>query len=301
MKKTILLLTLPILLFACGEGSIDIDAVAPDKNEISDIDKSINNMDLSKSIKIGGKMFSLPSPVQMSLLLKNEIGIFNEEMMSNPEGIVNFSTTYKKAINMGVFGADLGYATIFENSTTALSYLSAVEKLAEDLGIANAFDESLVQRFIDNGNEADSMLVIMSDGYRHGDKFLKNNDQHDVATLILTGGWVESLYFAISSYEQKQTQEIANRIGEQKSALVTIIDLLEGYNTDQFYTDLINELKDLKTDFDNIKFNYQFIEPQTDKENGITYIKSKTAVSIDKETMTNIIVKVKSIRKNLIN
>jgi len=71
------------------------------------------------------------------------------------------------------------------------------------------------------------MLVIMSEGYREGDKFLKENEEHDVATLILTGGWIEAMYFAAVSYENTKSQDIANRIGEQKTALGTIIDLLE--------------------------------------------------------------------------
>ena len=182
-----------------------------------------------------------------------------------------------------------------------LYYLAWVEKLSDELGIAGAFDEALMERFIENGNNQDSMLVIMSDGYREGDRFLKENDQHDIATLILTGGWLESLYFATTSYQQKSSQEIANRIGEQKSALGTIIELLEGYNADEFYSNLIIDLQELKGEIDNIKFNYQFIKPQTVESEGLTVIKSKTSVTIDEATMNNIVSMVSKIRAELIS
>ena len=301
MNKKLYAIGVTLLLFSCGDGNIDVDSENANPDELNVInDTIIDNMD-AVTTKIGGKMFSIPSPIQMSLLLKEEVSTFNEEMISNPENVSNFSTTFKKAINMGVFGSDLGYATIFENNTIALSYLSSVEKLSDELGIADAFDEDLVNRFIENGNNQDSMLVIMSDGYREGDKFLKENEQHDIATLILTGGWIESLYFATQSYKQTKSQKIANRIGEQKSALTTIIELLEDYNNDEFYTQLISDLKDIKTDFDKIEFNYQFVEPQTNEAEGITIIKSKTSVNIDEDTMNNITSKIEKIRNNLIS
>ncbi len=301
MKKNLFAIGVTLLLFSCGEGNINVDSENANPNEISEINDSIiENMD-AVTTKIGGKMFSIPSPIQMSLLLKDEVKTFNQEMISDPENASNFSTTFKRAINMGVFGSDLGYATIFENNSIALSYLSSVEELSDELGIADAFDEELINRFIENGNNQDSMLVIMSDGYREGDKFLKENEQHDIASLILTGGWIESLYFATQSYKQTKSQNIANRIGEQKSALHTIIELLEEFNTDEFYTQLITDLKDLKTDFDNVEFNYQFIEPQTNEEEGLTIIKSKTSVKIDEATMNNITSKIEKIRNNLIS
>ncbi len=301
MKKVLLVFSFPLMFVACGGGDIDVDSENPNPDEITEISDSIIDASESLNTKIGGKMFSIPSPVQMSLLLKDEVETFNEEMISDPENVSNFSTSFKKAINMGIYGADLGYATIFENNTIALSYLSSVEKLSDELGIAGAFDEELINRFIENGNNQDSMLVIMSDGYREGDKFLKENEQHDVATLILTGGWIESLYFATSSYKQTSSQAIADRIGEQKSSLNTIIELIEDYNTDEYYTQLISDLKDLKTDFNNIEFNYQFIEPQTNEAEGLTIIKSKTNVKIDQTTMKNITSKIEKIRNNLIS
>jgi hypothetical protein len=297
MKKLIFLIATPLILFSCGGADIDVNIDQPDSTNVANPVDSATAM----NTVLGGKMFSIPSPVQMSLLLKDEVGTFNEEMMSDPEGVSNFSTTYKKAINMGIYGADLGYATIFESNTNAVSYLASVEKLSDELGIAGAFDEELIERFIENGNDQDSMLVIMADGYREGDKFLKDNEQHDVATLILTGGWIESLYFATVSYNQSNSQKIADRIGEQKSALVTIIDLLEGYNTDDFYSELITDLKDLQTDFKNIEFEYEYIEPVTDEANGLTILKSKTTVKIEETTMNNIVSKIKDIRSNLIS
>lgn len=298
LLKTFSSFLIATLLVSCGGDGIEVDTDSTDEH-LHVIDADLNG-EQSINTAIGGKMFSIPSPIQMVNMIKDNVKTFNEDMLTNPENVANFTTEFKRAINMGIYGADLGYATIYENNTKAVSYLSSIEKLSDELGIAEAFDQALLERFIENGNNQDSMLVIMSQGYRNGDKFLKDNEEHDVATLILTGGWIESMYFAAVSYESTKSQGLADRIGEQKTALATIIDLLKDYNEDEMYTNLINDLIDLKKDFDLIQYNYTFIEPIHDVKNQQTIIKSKSSVKIEGHVLESIIAKVKEIRNGLI-
>lgn len=290
-----------ILLSSCGGEGEGTDVTPDDDSDITVVSNQVLDSASSLNTAINGRMFSIPSPIQMATLIKSKVGVYNENMLTNPETVSNFTTNFKRAINMGVYGADLGYATIYENNTKAVSYMSSIEKLSDELGIAGAFNQNLLERFIENGNDPDSMLTIMSEGYREGDKFLKENEQHDIATLILTGGWIEGLYFAVVSYETSKEQAIADRIGEQKTGLKTIIELLEDFNTDEFYTKLIADLKDLLTDFNKIKYNYTYVEPIHDAANHQTNIKSKSSVNIDEAVLTSIINKVKAIRNGLIS
>jgi hypothetical protein len=297
--KLILPIILVFVVVSCG-GDVDIPPVDPDADELVIVTNEVLDSAQSMNTNINGKIFSIPSPIQMVSLLKSQDDVFNESVLTDPKNVENFTTTFKRAINMGVYGADLGYATIYEKNMQAVAYLGSVDKLSAELGISGAFDADLVSRFIENGNNQDSMLVIMSEGYRKGDQFLKDNEQHDVASLILTGGWIESLYFATTIFEKTEDQEIANRIGEQKTALKTIIELLTDFNGEGTYTKLIDDLKDLKTDFDQIKFNYQFIEPVTMPDKFQTNIKSKSSVQVDAEVLNSIITKVSAIRNELI-
>lgn len=300
LLKSFSLLLISSLVVSCGGEGIEVDSDQPEEGDIIVVQESELDSSSALNSSINGKMFSIPSPIQMATMIRDNVSTFNEDLLTDPENVANFTTKFKRAINMGVYGADLGYATIYENNTKAVSYLSSVEKLSDELGIAGAFDQDLLERFIENGNDQDSMLVIMSEGYREGDKFLKDNEEHDVATLILTGGWIESLYFAAMSYESSQSQEVANRIGEQKTALKTIIELLEGYNEDEFYSNLISDLKDLQVDYRLIEFNYTFIEPIHDASKHQTSIKSKSSVKMEGDVLNNIIAKIKNIRNSLI-
>lgn len=295
------LLALPLFaLISCGGDGLEIPAEDPNGEELVIVSDATLDSAQSMLTNINGKIFSIPSPIQMVSLIKSQDDVFNASVLTDASKVENFTTTFKRAINMGVYGADLGYATIYEKNLQAVVYLNSIDKLSTDLSISGAFDAELVQRFIDNGNNQDSMLVIMSEGYRKGDQFLKDNEQHDVASLILTGGWIESMYFATTSFEKTKDQEIANRIGEQKTALKTIIDLLTDFNAEGTYTELIADLKDVQVDFDQIKFNYTFVQPVTIPEKGLTTIKSTSSVEIDKAVLNNIVKKIKAIRNKLI-
>jgi hypothetical protein len=289
-----------LVLFSCSGDGVGVSPDQLDSDELIVVTDNVLDSTESMNTNINGKIFSIPSPIQMVSLIKKQDDVYNASVMTDAGNVDKFTTTFKRAINMGVYGADLGYATIYEKNLQAVSYLNSVDKLSTELGIAGAFDADLVQRFIDNGNNQDSMLIIMSEGYRKGDQFLKDNEQHDLASLILTGGWIESMFFATTSFQKTKNQEIANRIGEQKTALKTIVDLLKDFNGEGTYTDLITKLTDLQTDFDKIEFNYQFVEPVTIPEKFQTNIKSKSYVKIDEKIIGSITKKIKTIRNELI-
>ncbi len=299
LRRHLMLSGLVIALVSCAGDGIDVEHAEEDNELLIVQDRVLDSADAINT-SLNGMMFSIPSPIQMASLLKSKVGVFNASILTDPEKVGSFTTEFKRAINLGIYGADLGYSTIYESNTKAVSYLSSIETLSDELGISGAFDQALLERFIENGSNQDSMLVIMSEGYRKGDQFLKENDDHDIATLVLVGGWIESLYFAGVSYEDTKSQEIADRIGEQKTALKTIISLLEEFNKDGEYATLLADLNELRKYFLQIEFNYTYLPPVVDVKNKETTFKSKSFVKIQGGVLNKIIAKVKAIRNGLI-
>lgn len=265
-------------------------------------DKDTVKVDTVKTnlLKFDNTLFSVPSPIQTSLLIKKSGANYNKEMLNTTAGLNSYSTNYKKALNLGVYGADLGYVTIYEQTQDAIGYLKTVKKLADDLGVSGAFDAALMKRFETNMGNKDSLLGLVSTGYRMSDKYLQNNERKDVAVLILAGGWVESLYFSIEIAKATKNQEVINRVGEQKSSLDNLIKLLQPYYQNQEYTEFIDQLVDLYSDFDGVQAKYTYIKPTTDVKNKITTIHSKNDIVIDEKQINAIGEKVQNIRKQIV-
>ena len=172
--------------------------------------------------------------------------------------------------------------------------------MADELGVTSAFDLTLMERFEKNMGNQDTLLALVSDAYRAADDFLKNNERNDVAALILAGGWVESLYFALDAANQTKDKEIIRRVGEQKNTLSNLIKILQPYYSKPEVTELVDQLNDLKTIYDQVEITYEYQEPVTDAENHITTITSKSDVKISDEQLQAITEKIKTIRENLI-
>jgi hypothetical protein len=269
--------------------------------DATDVDKEIiDDPGTDMTVKLGGQFFSIPSPFETATLLKESGAPFNNNLINVPENASNYTTDFYKALNLGVYGADLGYITIYNNnSNDAISYLTAVQKLAEEVRVGGAFDKSLIDRFSQNMGKQDSMLVLVSDAYRSGDQYLKNNDKADVASLILAGGWIEALHFACEIAVKHKNAEVIARIGEQRTTLENLIMLLREY-PEEDYSLLADDLQALYDEFGNINYSYEFREPSHDKEAMMTTIKSKRTVEVSEETLQVIAEKVKDIRTKIV-
>lgn len=269
--------------------------------EKESIDKEIFDPNKSLNTNFDGKIFSIPSPVQTALLIKQANLPFNKELLNPVENASNYAEEFKQALNLGIYGTDLGYASLYQQKSISLKYLSVIEKLTGELGLESAFDKKFMSRFEKNSDNQDSMMVIVSDAFRKADNYLKNSNRKPTSSLILTGGWIESLFFACQLNKEKPNDKIIERIGEQQQTLNTIIEILTEYNKSGSNDDLISDLKDLKFYFDKVSIEYDFVEPKTDEKNKITTLQHKMTVKINTDILNQITMKVESIRESIIN
>jgi hypothetical protein len=254
----------------------------------------------SNFVKVDNAIFSIPSPYQTASLIKKLGVTYKKELCNQNTNTAQYSTNFKKGLNLGVYGADLGYVAIYEQSQDALNYLKASQKLASDLGIGNAFDGKTLERIQKALGSKDSLLSISALAFRAGNNYLQTNERNDVAGLIVAGGFIESLHLTVSLANQFKTQELFNRIGEQKNSLDNLIKLLTPYYEQPEYTEFIDQLIDLAYVFDAVETKYTFIPPSTDEQNKITVINGKSEVIITEEQLSQISQKVKNIRTQIV-
>jgi hypothetical protein len=248
-----------------------------------------------------GELFSVPSPIQTALLIQKSGVTYDKNILLSSSNVNKFSTDYSRSLNLGIYGADLGYVSLYNQTQDALSYLGAVKQLADKLGISAAFDASTMERIQKNVTNKDSMMVLVGIAYRSSDAYLKNNQRSDVSSLVLAGGWIESLYFSVNAFKSKPNEEIKRRIAEQKQTLNSLIKIL-GMNTGNAdVVELTKQLTDLSKVYEGVILKYNFVEPTTDTVKKVTYINSTSDVTITDEQLTQISTKIVEIRNNITN
>ncbi len=291
MKNFLLALFLASIVVACDSA---------EKEEEKSIDEEVLDPNSSLNTNFDGKIFSIPSPVQTSMLIKDAKLPYTESLLNSTDNVNSYTTETKRALNLGIYGTDLGYVTLYNQSSQSLKYLKVVEKLTNDLGLEGAFDKNFMERFDKNNTNQDSMVRIVADAFSKADNYLKNNDRKNTSVLILTGGWIESLYFSCELNNLSSNKLITDRIGEQQQTLNTIIEILDLYNKNGVNDEILSSLEDLKLSFDKIVIEYEYVTPKTDATKKLTTLKHKTKVKMDTNVLNMITSKINDLRSEII-
>lgn len=279
-----------LTLIACGNDSDNENAI---DQEVFDPESSLNTV-------FDGKIFSIPSPIQIAYLIKDLEQSYDGSILNSDENATKYATEHKQALNLGVYGTDLGYLTLYNQKSLSMNYLNSIEKLSAQLGLDAAFDSSFISRFEKNNGNEDSMIFLMSDAFRKADNFLKNANRKSTSALVLTGGWIESMYLACELNKKKDSEGIKKRIAEQKQSLASIIELLIEYNKGGSNDVLIEDLKDLQSSFDKISMNYEYEAPDTDEKEKVTTFHHTLKVEFTAEMLKEITDKLGAIRNSII-
>jgi hypothetical protein len=291
-RNTLYFLGFIVFFTNCESAEKEADNSNNDTENVDDNLPENQNLDIT----IGGSIFSIPSPIQTAMYIKDAGAEFDAEALNSFDNAENYSTDFLKAFNLGIYGTDLGYAAIYENNDLSIRYLKTVREMAEYIGLENAFNDGLIERFSNNMGVKDSMMVLVSEAYKETDLYLKENNKDDVAALVLAGGWIEAMYIACRSVKDDNNQQIANRIAEQKTALESLITMLGQLATSDDYLDLTAELEELYSIFDEIEYAYEYVPSVTDASTKTTIIKSKREITKTDDLINNIISKLMEIR-----
>ncbi|HIP32439.1 MAG TPA: hypothetical protein EYG86_06745 [Crocinitomicaceae bacterium] len=296
MKKSGIQLFLAISVGSMCLTSCENDAPIEDNV----IDKEVFDPNSSLNTVFDGKIFSVPSPVQTAYLIKDLNLEFDASLGNNVDLASDYVTEYQQSLNLGVYGADLGYSALYDQKNTTLKYLAAVQNLTSQLGLDAAFNDNFLENFETNSEDDQKMIHLMSEAFKQADNFLKNGDRKATSAWILTGGWIESLHFACQLNAKHPSADIKQRIGEQKQTIGSIVDILTEYNNEGMNDQLITDIKDLKDSFDKVVMNYEYIAPETNEESRISNFRHKSSVEITEEVMKEIETKITAIRATII-
>jgi hypothetical protein len=234
--------------------------------------------------------YAVPSPAELALMIKATGAKFDKGILNSVDNASKYATIKSKALNLGVYGADLSYVSTFDQTQESMVYMNTCKKLADGLGLTGAIDEEIIKRMEANLNKKDSLVKIISDTYMATDTYLKENERGSESALVVAGGWIEGMYISIQvANANKNNQDIMKRIAEQKDVLENLMGLLGNYAAvEPAVEEIVNELKPLQTIYNNIKPSGQQGDVKTDTAAMKTTIESTVQYSLSPEQLAEI-------------
>lgn len=281
----------------CGSGDGDEDA--------NDSDTSAMDGGFEKTTSKAQNIFyAIPSPIELAQLIQKAGAVYNKDLLNPIENKDKYMTNAAKALNLGVYGADLSYTSIFDdNAQESLIYLKCTQTLASALGVGSAFNEQTVDRIQANTNKKDSLLTIISDSYMTTDELLKESQRESASALVIAGGFVEALFLGTQLAKLSQSPDaIIARIAEQKGTLDNVISLLNDYQNDPGVAGLLSDMASIKEIYNKVIVT-KSSEPDVKTNPGtkITTIGGKISYSMTPEVFEALAVKSAEVRNKIIS
>jgi uncharacterized protein YdcH (DUF465 family) len=244
--------TIPVL---CGLCSLVVLVTSCKPKHIEVIDEEITKDTLSEGTKNSLESISvnIPSPMEVTGEISGAGISFNKSIINPTSKASGYATNYQKALNLGVYGSDLGYVTGFKQMQEALGYVGTVKKLAEETGVSSAYDEPAIKKIVENLSKVDSAdktAALIKEVYQKAERNLRSHQRVEVAGLVITAGWIEGLYVATqalgSEARQSKNEKLYSRIWNQAYSFQYVSQLLNDNKKNPDFAKLLEELKDVE-------------------------------------------------------
>jgi len=281
--KFFVLFFLSMLFFLSCSKNNDVN------NEPQKITKdTINILQDNKFSEARQIVYSLPSPQEATSIILDQKGLeFNPSLTNNPDFVNKYTTDLARALNLGIYSADISYASIFNQKQFAINYIISAKKLAEYLGILDYFTEEEINEIENNIIDKDKITKIITRAYMRSDAQLQENQRDDIGALILIGGWVEGMYLATQLAKRQNTPNVKliSSIMEQHLTLDLLIDFLNYYNDNKL-------LRQISKDIFTLDKIFQQINTDIDEQGNII---------VDQKDFNLICKQIEKIRNSYIN
>lgn len=214
------------------------------------------NADEKKVIenKVKDVVYPLPTSYEVTEML-NRIGAAYILTLSNPaSNATKYMTEKTQALNLGVYGADLSYASTYRQKQETLDFMTASKRLIEELNISAAIDPDIVDKLEQNADNKDELVKLVTDSFYDTYAYLQNNNRAGVSSVIMAGSWIEALYIATHISEDTfNNKEMVKIVMDQKATLTDLMEILskDAANTD--VSEVITDLTPIKTVYDSIE------------------------------------------------
>ena len=199
--------------------------------------KDVTEPIVKEAIKsnISEAVYPLPTSFETIHML-NEIGASYILGISNPvKNIDRYFTDKRQALNLGIYSADLSYATVYQMKQETIQFLDVIKKLAEELNLSSVYNKETYNNIQDNIDNKDELVEILTNSYYDTYLKLNENEKGYLSTLVLAGSWVEGLYISTNiSSNVYHNFDIVKVLLEQKKSLNKLWEIMEQDNEEPY-------------------------------------------------------------------
>lgn len=282
------------MLASCGHDAKPVETMPEEEKTVTEN---------SGLLKVDNKLVVIPSAIQMTNLIQKSGVAFDKANLTNTADASKYTTVFQQAINLGIYGADAGYASAFNQSQPAMEYMGAAGKLAEQLDLSAAFGSDLMSALKGGGNK-EALMNLVATAYKSCDELLDKGERTDAAAMIACGAWIESMHCALNAYQKTKDAMLLDCIASQGATLKNLLNVAGGNFSREDQPEFANAIDTLQyvlQEFNQAYSNYTFVESTHDAGGKKSVINSTNQQGIQQENLDRIITYLEDLRRKLIS
>ncbi|RPJ74375.1 MAG: hypothetical protein EHM20_10695 [Alphaproteobacteria bacterium] len=198
-------------------------------------------------------LYPLPAPFEMTQMLNNIGAKYNSKNVNPANKAEKYITEQSKALNLGIYAADLAYAATFDQQQEVQTYLSSIKTLADQLGVTYDYTIFLSDESKTIFENKDSLTNLVTNTIYDTYQYLDQKSNPDLAVDMVAGVWVELMYIATNISEDSYNfTGLVDIISKQKASYEKVMSLLAARNSNPDIKSLETKLLLLQPVYDKV-------------------------------------------------
>jgi galactitol-specific phosphotransferase system IIB component len=233
-----------VVFASCQSGNKSGNSGQPgaDSTKLTEISKDVKDV-----------IYPLPTPFETTKMLNDMGAKYVSSSLNSVAKADKYFTEKSKAVNLGIYGADVAYAVTYNQKQDVKVYSKAVKTLLDQLGINVDYTNLLTDEAREKMNNKDTLISVITNTFHNTYKNLNEKNNPELAVMMISGMWVELMYIATHiSEDTYHNSGVVKLITNQKDSYSKLMSLLSGRNTNADVKSLESQLQVLKPVFDKI-------------------------------------------------
>ena len=271
-----------------------------DKKEEKSTGFQTESVQPKDSLKDRPVYYRFPSAKEMLSYLKTEDLRYRTDLVNQVEHLERYHSTRAKALNLGVYLADLSYMILFEKTQEIKEYFNVIFNLSAELRINAPHEERLLEKISDNVHNPDSLIQIADQYHTDIIDYLLNTGKEKTLAVISTGSYIEGLYIGTHLIADYNSHESAiKKIVDQKHAFKNLTKFANDFSADLNTKYSIDYLQRINKYFEKFPVIEEEINVKRENDNTIVF-EGGDSIKITKEHFENLKAEVTQIRQEII-
>ncbi|MFY0685858.1 MAG: hypothetical protein JXQ90_01765 [Cyclobacteriaceae bacterium] len=197
--------------------------------------------------------YPIPTSYQVTNMLLKANANYVFDITNDPANVNNYVAEWQKAMNLGVYGADLSYSSTYNRQEETVKFLDVSRQLIEDLNIGTAFNASMVNRIESNIENKDSLILIITESFHDTYNHLNKNGQEKNSILVIAGSVIEGLHITAQLViSSDYNEELLTVLANQKTQVKKLVELMEAHAEDENVNKVLPKLRFIDLFYDQL-------------------------------------------------